>query len=105
VTAVTDASFETEVIQSDLPVLVDFWAEWCGPCRMMAPMLDWIAEDQRGRLRVAKLDIEANPDTAARYDILSIPTICVFSSGEVVKQLHGAKTKAGLLREIAAFVR
>ena len=84
---VTDASFDTDVLQSDKTVLVDFWAEWCGPCKMVAPVLDEIAGENKDKLTVAKLDIDANPDAMRKYQIMSIPTMMVFQSGKLVKQI------------------
>ena len=101
---VTDASFASEVLSSDKPVLVDFWATWCGPCKMVAPVLEQIAAEQTGRLRVAKLDVDANPQTAAQFQVVSIPTMILFMNGQPVKRIVGAKGKAALLREISEVV-
>ncbi len=86
----TDASFDQEVLRSEVPVLVDFWAEWCGPCRMMAPTIDAVAKDYAGRLKVGKVDVDANGDTAMRYNIRGIPTLLLFKGGRVVDQRVGA---------------
>lgn len=99
--AVTDDSFADTVLMSDTPVLVDFWATWCGPCRMVAPVLDEIAAEKAGSLLVAKLDVDANPATARDYQVVSIPTLILFKGGQPVKRIVGAKGKAALLREIA----
>ena len=93
---VTDASFEKEVLQADLPVLVDFWAEWCGPCKMFAPVLDEVAKAYEGKLRVAKLDIDANPATPNKFGIRGIPTIILYKGGQVEAQKVGALTKSQL---------
>jgi thioredoxin 1 len=93
---VTDASFENEVIKSDLPVLVDFWAAWCGPCKMIAPILDDIAKEYAGKLKVAKMDVDANGDTPAKFGIRGIPTIILFKNGSAEATKVGALTKAQL---------
>ena len=101
---VTDATFATDVLQSDKPVLVDFWAEWCGPCKMVAPVLEEIAGEQAGKLNIVKLNIDENPETARNYRIMSIPTMGVFSGGQLVKTIVGARPKAAILRELSEFV-
>jgi thioredoxin 1 len=101
---VTDASFETDVLQNDKPVIVDYWAEWCGPCRMVAPVLEEIAAEYGDKIEVVKLNIDENPSVSQRYGIMAIPTMNVFSGGQVVKQIVGAKPKSALLRELAEFI-
>jgi thioredoxin 1 len=102
--AVTDESFSQDVLSSDTPVLVDFWASWCGPCKMVAPVLEEIAAEKSGSLRVVKLDVDANPGTARDFQVVSIPTMILFKNGEAVKRIVGAKGKAALLRELADVV-
>jgi thioredoxin 1 len=101
---VTDATFDTDVLGSDVPVLVDFWAEWCGPCKMVAPVLEEIAAEHQGKITIAKVNIDENPEIARRYQIMSIPTMSVFSAGEVVKSIVGAKPKAALLRDLEGYL-
>ncbi|MEE1930013.1 thioredoxin [Streptomyces sp. TRM 70351] len=100
----TDADFEKVVLQSDKPVLVDFWAAWCGPCRQVAPSLEAISEEQADKLTIVKLNIDENPATAAKYGIMSIPTMNVYKGGEVVKTIVGAKPKAAIERDLAEFI-
>jgi thioredoxin 1 len=98
--AVTDATFVSEVLQSETPVLVDFWAEWCGPCLRVAPVLEEIANEMGDRVKVVKLDIDANPDTARDYAVLSVPTLTMFKGGRPVKSVAGARPKSDLVRLI-----
>ncbi len=101
---VTDASFANEVLGSDKPVLVDFWAEWCGPCKMVAPVLEEIAAEHAGRITVAKVNIDENPELARQYRILSIPTMKVFSGGKVVQEIVGARPKSALMNDLRSYL-
>ncbi len=104
IVTLTDATFDEGVGGADAPVLVDFWAEWCGPCKMIAPVLEDIAKEHAGRIQIAKLNVDDNPNIARRYDVMSIPTLLVFDDGEVKKRLVGAKGKAQLLEELSEFI-
>jgi thioredoxin 1 len=101
---VTDETFEADVLKNDKPVLVDYWAEWCGPCKMVAPVLEAIAEEHGDKLDIVKLNVDENPGVTQKYGILNIPTLGVFVGGEVVKELVGARPKSALLRELADFL-
>ena len=101
---VTDATFVEDVLHSDLPVLVDFWAEWCGPCRKVGPILEEIAAEHGDKIRIVKLNVDENPQTAQDYRVISIPTMNVYKGGEVVKTIVGAWPKPKLLSELADYI-
>ncbi len=98
--AVTDADFEEKVVKSKTPVLVDFWAEWCAPCRMIAPMVEELAGEYEGKLNVVKVDVDASPDTSVKYGIRSIPTLLIFKNGKIAEQVIGAVPKSVLKRRV-----
>jgi thioredoxin 1 len=102
--SVTDATFTADVLEHDKPILVDFWAEWCGPCRQVSPILEEIAGEHADKITVVKLNVDENPATAAQYGVISIPTLNVYKGGEVVKTIVGAKPKALLLKDLEAFI-
>jgi thioredoxin 1 len=97
---ITDANFEQEVLKSDKPVLIDFWAVWCGPCKMVAPVVEEIANEYNGKLKVGKLDVDSNPEVSMKFGIRSIPTLMVFKGGKVVEQIIGAVPKRNLLDKL-----
>jgi thioredoxin 1 len=104
IATLTDATFDETIGASAEPVVVDFWAEWCGPCKMIAPILDEISRENAGKVTVAKLNVDENPDVARRFDVMSIPTLIVFKDGTAQKRLIGAKGKGQLLAELEEFI-
>ena len=104
IVTLTDNTFDEEIKGSEAPVLVDFWAEWCGPCKMIAPVLEELAGELGDQIKIAKLNVDDNPDIAMRYNVMSIPTLLVFEGGEVRKRVVGAKGKGALLQELDEFL-
>lgn len=96
---VTDQSFEEEVVKSQIPVLVDFWAEWCGPCRMQDPILEELGKTYEGKIKIVKVNVDNNPSTASNYAIMSIPTLLIFKNGQIIKQFIGVQSKEKLIEE------
>jgi thioredoxin 1 len=101
---VTDESFEADVLRNSRPVIVEYWAQWCPPCRMVAPVLEAIAQEHAGKVDVVKLNTDENPATMQKYGVLAVPTMHAFSGGQVVRQVIGARSKSALLREFAEFI-
>jgi thioredoxin 1 len=101
---ITDANFDREVLQADRPVLIDFWAVWCGPCKMVAPVVEEIASEYDGKLKVGKLDVDNNPEVSMKFGIRSIPTLMVFKGGKVVEQIIGAVPKRNLLAKVTPHI-
>jgi len=97
---VTDGDFEEEIIKSDIPVMVDFWAEWCGPCKMVGPVVEELAQEYKGKIKIAKMDVDANRETPAKFGIRNIPTLILFKGGEVAKMIIGAQPKSHLDEEL-----
>ena len=104
IVSLSDATFDEHVKASDVPVLVDFWAEWCGPCKMISPVLEEIAEEQAGKIQIGKLNIDNNLEVTRRFDVMSIPTLILFKDGQPAVRLIGAKPKGQLLQEISAYL-
>src|SRR4051794_16833626 len=104
ISTLTDSTFDEEIAGSSEAVIVDFWAEWCGPCKMIAPILEEIATEQAGKVKVAKLNVDDNPDAARRFEVMSIPTLIVFKDGQPVRRLIGAKGKGQLLEELSEYI-
>ena len=101
---VSNDNFESEVVNSEKPVLVDFWAEWCGPCKMIAPILEENADEKEGIIKIAKVDVDSSPELAQKFEIMSIPTLIVFNNGEPAKRLVGAQGKHQLLDALSEFI-
>jgi thioredoxin len=104
IVTLTSSTFDETILGADLPVIVDFWAEWCGPCKMIAPILSEIADEQQGKVTIAKLNVDENPDLAMRFNVMSIPTLLIFNKGEIAKKIVGAKGKGQLLQELDEFL-
>jgi thioredoxin 1 len=104
ITDVTDDSFDAEVLRSPRPVIVEYWAPWCGPCRMLGPVLEAIADEHAGKVDLVRMNTDENPQTMIKYGILAVPTTSVFCGGEVVKQVLGARSKSALLRDLGEFL-
>lgn len=104
VITLTDSNFEEEVIKSDVPVLIDFWAEWCGPCKMIAPSINEIAADYKGKVKVGKLDVDSNQETTAKFRILNIPTLLFFKEGKVIEQILGAVPKKRIVSTLESIL-
>ena len=101
---VTDTSFESDVLQSEIPALIDFWAAWCGPCKMIAPLLEELSDEYAGRIKVCKIDVDSNPETAAKYSVRGIPTLLVVKNGNIESTTVGALSKSQLVEFVDSFV-